>query len=113
MEQGGFSIDGVPSGLRLARARRWHERAVGLLLTPRLDDPVGLWIERCNSVHMLGMRYAIDAVFVDGEGRILRIAAGLRPGRAAVCWSARACVELRAGLAAALQLQPGRRLAWC
>jgi uncharacterized protein len=108
-----FSIDGRASRLRLAHARRWHERALGLLLTPRLDDPVGLWIDACNSVHMLGMRYAIDAVFLDAEGRVLRIAHSLRPWRVAACWRARVCVELRAGLAAELGLQPGSQLAWC
>lgn len=108
-----FSVDGRPSGLRLAHAKRWHERALGLLLTAQLENPVGLWIDRCHAIHMLGMRYAIDAVFVDGDGRVLRIVRDLRPLRAAVCWPARACVELRQGLADALGLRPGQCLAWC
>lgn len=103
-------LDGQDTGLRLRHATRWHERAIGLLLTPRLDDPVGLWIARCNAVHMLGMRYAIDIAFVDADGRVLKQVANLRPMRMAACRAASASVELRAGLLAQLGIRPGRRL---
>jgi uncharacterized protein len=44
-------------------------RRKGLLGT---DGVVGaLWITRCPSVHMLGMRYPIDVAVVDREGIVL------------------------------------------
>ncbi len=47
---------------------------------------------------MFFMRFAIDAVFVDGDGRVVRIVEHLRPWRI-VAWArgARDCVELPAG----------------
>lgn len=96
---------GQSTGLRIRVARRWHQRALGLLATPHLDFPVGLWIEPCNSVHMFGMRFAIDAVFLDAGGKVLRIVPQLRPWRMAGCRGARTVLELRAGLAAELNLR--------
>lgn len=104
-------VDGRPAGVRLRLADRWHQRARGLLGVNRLDDPAGLWITPCNSVHMLGMGIALDVAFVDASGRILKLVPRLRPWRFAACWRAHATVELRAGLAGELALRPGRLLA--
>lgn len=104
-------IDGRPSGLRIRQALRWWSRAIGLLATPRLDDPSGLWIAPCNSVHTLGMRYPIDVVFLRRDGTVARIVPRLAPWRAAACRQAHATLELRAGLAERLNLTPGHRLA--
>jgi uncharacterized protein len=103
-------VDGRPTGLRIRTARRWWQRAVGLLATPALDDPCGLWITPCNSVHTLGMRYPIDVVFVRGDGTVAKVVDWLPPWRAAGCRGARATLELRAGLATRLQLRPGDSL---
>jgi uncharacterized membrane protein (UPF0127 family) len=106
----GLLVDGRPAGVRLRLADRWHQRARGLLGVRRLDDPAGLWITPCNAVHMLGMRLALDVAFVDEAGRILKLVPRLAPWRFAACLRAHATVELRAGLAAELELRPGRRL---
>jgi uncharacterized membrane protein (UPF0127 family) len=105
-----LQVDGRPTLLRIRLAARWWSRAVGLLATPRLDDPCGLWITPCDSVHTFGMRYPIDVVFVRGDGTILRVAKELAPWRAAGCRRARATLELRAGLAGELALAPGRTI---
>lgn len=103
-------IDGRPSGCRVRTALRWWSRAVGLLATPRLEDPSGLWIAPCNSVHTFGMRYPIDAVFVDAGGRVAKVVATLRPWRAAGSRRAACVLELRAGLAAELGIVSGTAL---
>lgn len=103
-------IDGQPAGVRLRVADRWHQRARGLLGVRRLDDPAGLWITPCNSVHMLGMRIALDIAFVDASGRILKLVPRLAPWRFAACWRAHATVELRAGLIGQLALRPGQHI---
>jgi uncharacterized membrane protein (UPF0127 family) len=56
------------------------------------------------------MRFAIDAVFLDAEGRVLRVAADLRPWRLAACRGAKAVVELAAGECARVGLAPGDRV---
>lgn len=105
------AVDGARTGLRVRVAERWSQRAVGLLGTPSLKDPCGLWLAPCNAVHMFGMRYAIDVAFVAGDGRITRVVPALRPWRAAGCRSARATLELREGLVREIGLRPGQRLA--
>ena len=99
-------IGGQPSGCRIRPAMRWWSRAIGLLATAQLEDPCGLWISPCNSVHTLGMRYPIDVVFMDADGTVRKVVPMLRPWRAAACRGARHVLELRAGLAARLGIAP-------
>lgn len=105
-------IDGQSTGLRIGLALSWWRRAVGLLATARLDDPCGLWIRPCNSVHTLGMRYPIDVVFLDAQGRVTKLVPALKPWRAAGCRGARSVLELRAGLAASLGMALNSQLDW-
>lgn len=104
-------VDGRRTPLRIGLAARWWTRAVGLLATPQLDDPCGLWITPCNSVHTFGMRYPIDVLFINGDGTIAKAVEHLLPWRAAACVKAKATLELRAGLAAQLGLRPGMSVA--
>jgi uncharacterized protein len=53
------------------------------------------------------MRFPIDAVFLDSENRVLRVAANLKPWRIAGCRGAKAVVELPAGECARVGLRPG------
>ena len=78
---------GTMVGVRIRIARSLGERTVGLLKTPGLEQGEGLWIEGAPSIHMFFMKYPIDAVFVDGEGRVTKIVPNLKPWR--VVWWAR------------------------
>ena len=60
-----------------------------------------------SSIHMWFMRFAIDAAFLDPDGRVLRIAEHLRPWRLAACKGAKAVVELPAGECGRVGLAPG------
>lgn len=99
----------VAGGMRVARTM--SERMVGLLRTPKRELGDGLLIEHSPSIHMFFMRYAIDAVFVDGRGRVTRTVRGLRPWRV-VWWArgARDCLELPIGRIAASGTQVGDTL---
>jgi len=79
----------------LARTRR--RRLLGLALRRRPPDGWGLLLPRCRSVHTFGMRFAIDVVFLDSRGRVVRVVCGLRPGRIVLCRRAESVLELRAG----------------
>jgi len=59
------------------------------------------------SVHTAFMRFTIDVVFLDREDRVVKVAAELRPWRAAGCRGARTVLELPAGEAARQGLRPG------
>ena len=66
---------------RLRAAHTHWTRLKGLLGTRSLDCGDGLWLKPCNQVHMIGMRYAIDVVFLDEQCRVVGTASGLQPGK--------------------------------
>jgi uncharacterized protein len=101
----------TPAGvLRVKIAERFWNRALGLLVGAWLDPAEGLLISPCSSIHTLGMRYPIDVVFFDREGRVLRVCADVRAGRMRFACGARGALELRSGVAAEHGLHPGVQL---
>jgi uncharacterized membrane protein (UPF0127 family) len=95
---------------RCLHARRAWPRMRGLLGRRELPPGEGVLLEPASSIHMMFMRFPIDAVFLDRELRVLRVAEGLRPWRFAACRGARSVLEIAAGEAAARQVRPGGRL---
>jgi uncharacterized membrane protein (UPF0127 family) len=92
---------GVDVATRARVAATPWARTVGLLDRASLEEGEALWIEPCSSVHMFGMRFAIDVVFVGADDRVVSVVEDLRPWRAT--WpvrGARAALELPAGTAA-------------
>lgn len=72
----------------------------------------GLVIVPCNSVHMLGMRFPLDVLYLDRAGTVLRTLPALRPGQfGPVVWRSHVAVELPAGTIAATGTVPGDRVA--
>lgn len=86
-----------------------RDRTVGLLGTPAPGAP--LLIERSPSIHMFFMRYPIDVVFLDGDLRVTKLVAALKPWRV-VLWArgARDCIELPAGAVQGTDTQVGDQL---
>lgn len=83
--------------LIIRTAKTFLQRLKGLLFTDSLPEHTGLLLENCNSIHMFGMRYALDIVFVDKEFRICKLVPNLKPWHIAGCLKARHTVELPAG----------------
>ena len=89
-------------------AKTLVERTVGLLGKKSLRQGEGIWIERCASIHTYFMRFPIDAVFVDGQNRVVQRVRNLAPWTLyAGCRDAAACVELAAGTLAQSELSDG------
>ena len=85
-------------------------RLRGLLGRAGLERGEGLLLRPASSIHMWFMRFPIDAVFLDGEQRVLRVVEHLAPWRVAGCRGAKAVLELPAGEAARVGVAPGDRL---
>lgn len=97
---------------RLEVAQAIWQRAVGLIGRASLAGDEALWLHPCNSIHTFGVRFPIDVLFLDAEGRVLHIRHGLQPCR--VCWpiwKAKTVVELPAGTLARLAIALGALLA--
>lgn len=83
-------------------------RACGLLGRATLPPGEGLVIRPCRSVHTFGMAFPIDVIHLDGDGRVIKILAGLPPHRfGPLIWRSHAVLELPASTAAATGTQHG------
>jgi uncharacterized membrane protein (UPF0127 family) len=85
-------------------------RSRGLLGRRDLASGEGILLKPASSVHMAFMRFAIDAVFLDRDLCVLKIAADLKPWRAAGKRGAKAVLEIPAGEATRRGLSVGDRL---
>ena len=89
-------------------AESFGGRFMGLMGRAALAAGSGLWLRPGSSIHMLFMRFPIDAVFLGkpghgGERQVVAVRQGLRPWTGVVWWArgADGCLELPAGTAAA------------
>ena len=110
-----LKIDGRLTGLRVYEATGFLSRARGLLGGERLREFEALWIRPCGSVHTIGMRYAIDVLFLDRQQRVLMVKRRLEPLRFSGAGHAHSTLELHAGTAAAIAVGEGshvEQVAW-
>jgi hypothetical protein len=78
-----------------------------------LPEGGALLITPCASVQTLFMRFAIDIVFLDGDGRVVKVVPALKPYRVAFGGrGAHSALELPAGVAAERGIAVGDRLVW-
>ena len=70
---------------------------LGLAKLDALPDGYGLLLERCRSIHTVTMRFALDLVWLDRDGRPVRLDESVVPARMRTCLRARAVVETAAG----------------
>ena len=89
----------LPGGLRLAEARTRPARMKGLAKLDAMPERLALHIPRCRSVHTFTMRFPLDLVWLDRDGRPVRIDRTVPPRRVKLCLRARSVVEANAGAA--------------
>ena len=69
-------------------------RLLGLAGLRELPHNVGLLLPRTRSVHTFGMRFALELVWLDAAGGVVRVDRMVRPGRLRACRDARGVIEL-------------------
>lgn len=99
-------LDALPArelgrGLRVAEAHTRVARLRGLARLDAMPAATALHIPRCRSVHTFSMRFALDLVWLDAAGRVVRVDARVPPRRLRTCLRARSVVETRGGAAEA------------
>jgi uncharacterized membrane protein (UPF0127 family) len=87
-----------------------RSRRQGLLGRDELPHFTALVIGPCNAVHTCFMRFAIDVIFTDRSGFVLRVAHDVKPWRIQIRPHAFVTVELPAGAARRADLRAGDRL---
>jgi uncharacterized membrane protein (UPF0127 family) len=81
--------------LRIRFACSLSERLFGLLRSTVCAQGEVLALLPCRSIHSFGLREAIDVAFVDRQGRVLKVARALPPGRLLSCKGAVGTLERR------------------
>ncbi|HEY8679208.1 MAG TPA: DUF192 domain-containing protein [Candidatus Dormibacteraeota bacterium] len=104
--------DGTVVAEPLEVASNIWTRGMGLMGRARLPEKGGLLIHGCNGIHMMFMRFPIDAVFVDKRGTVIRGYERVRPwiGMVPLVWHADKVAELPAGAIRRHGIVPGDRL---
>ncbi|MDP1849832.1 MAG: DUF192 domain-containing protein [Solirubrobacteraceae bacterium] len=83
--------------LLVAGDRRSRRRGLARLDPDALPAGCGLAFERCRSVHTIGMRFALDLVWIDAGGIVVRLDRDVGPWRVRTCLRARGVVEAAVG----------------
>lgn len=99
-----------PIGNQIEIADKFWPRFRGLLGRSGLNEGEGILLSPCSSIHCLGMKFSIDAIFLDKEYRVVAIHANMKPRAMASERKARHVLELKAGEAAKHNIQIGEQL---
>lgn len=96
---GNFSVQAGSLALQVSVARGFWGRARGLLGRRELPAAHGLLLQPCSALHTLGMRFALDVLFLDAQGRVVRVCRRVPPHRLLIRGgpNAVAALELPAG----------------
>jgi uncharacterized membrane protein (UPF0127 family) len=87
----------LDDGVTVHEATTFGSRLLGLAFLKALPTGHALLIPACRSVHTFGMRFPLDIVFLDEQGRTLRTAPATPPRRVVACPRAFAVLETNAG----------------
>jgi hypothetical protein len=97
----------------VVEARGAWGRALGLMGRRALPAGRALLLRPCGAIHTLFMRFPIDAIFLDADDRVLRVARNLHPWRPAVAArGARAVLEASSGHLPPDIPRPGSLIVW-
>jgi uncharacterized membrane protein (UPF0127 family) len=74
-------------------AASFRARLLGLAFLTHLPPNVALLLPHTRAVHTFGMQFALDLVWLDRDGRVVRVDRAVRPCWVARCRGAAAVVE--------------------
>ncbi|MHB1455132.1 MAG: DUF192 domain-containing protein [Saccharofermentanales bacterium] len=95
----------------LTLADTFFSRLKGLSKHHRLDEGEGLIIRPCSQIHTIGMKFAIDVVFLTKSGVVIQFEQDMHPGDVSgYVHRAWQVVELKSGTIAAKDISIGRTI---
>ncbi len=83
---------------KVSIADNFFKRLIGLIGTHSPEKNSALLIKPCSSIHTCFMKFSIDVIFIDDNGRVLKILHSIKPYH--FCFPVRgssAALELPAG----------------
>lgn len=89
-------------------------RKTGLLKHTGLAEGEGLWIVPTEGIHMFGMKFDIDVLFLDKKRKVLKVSANMAASgirrRMSISLMAHSVLELPAGTAAKTRTEVGDQM---
>ena len=102
---------GTYLGVAIKMANSLWTRLRGLYARREIRYGDGLWLVPCDSIQTVGLRFAIDVVFLDGHSRVVKVAENVPPGRFVWCLGrAHSALEVPAGVIRSSETQVGDRV---
>ena len=90
------------------RAESYFSRMMGLMGKKDFPQTTAMWFTKCNAIQTCFMRFAIDFVFVDSTGKVVKIYHDVKPWRmTSFVKNATDAIEMVSGLAKAKNLNEG------
>ncbi len=80
---------------RIASSR--GARLLGLAWLAVPAGPIALLLPGTRSIHTFGMRFALDLIWLDSDGNVVRVDRGVPPRRMRFCRGGRSVIECNAG----------------
>jgi uncharacterized protein len=105
------AMNGTTVATQAMIASSIFQKTRGLLGKRHLHPQEAMIFYHASSIHTVGMRFAIDIIFVKKSGEILRIESGVQPGRFLLCPSF-ATIELPENRSLEKKLEKGNILKW-
>ncbi len=102
---------GTYLGVNIKLANSFLSRMLGLYRYHQLHFGDGVWLIPCRSIQTIGMRCAIDVIFVDDAADVVRVFENVQPGQ--VIWPvhrARSVLEVPVGVVQSSETQVGDHL---
>jgi uncharacterized membrane protein (UPF0127 family) len=96
---------------KVRRADNFITRLVGLLRRKKLGAEEAVWIVPCKGIHTIGMKFAIDVVFLNKGNEVVKVVSNLIPNRATGFYlRAHSVLELPKGTIVKSSTEVGDRL---
>lgn len=109
-----ISVHNVTRNTLLASAAEIADRGAtrrkGLLGRAELRQGSGLWIVPCESVHTIGMQFAIDLIYLDRDKRVKKVRSSVGAWRVSACLMAHSVLELPSGTIERTETRAGDQL---
>lgn len=112
-----FSVRNADRGTVVATRARlassFVDRFLGLMMRSGVEDGGGILLTKSSSIHSFFMRFRFDALYLDNDGRVVKVVEAMAPWRISFGGKgAKNTLELAAGAASASGTQAGHLLAF-
>ncbi len=95
----GLPTTEYPGGLIVVEAGTRKARTLGLSRLDHLDPDHALHIPKCSLIHMFGMRFELDLIWLHKDGTVARVDHAVGRRRLRFCRRAKSVIETVAGRA--------------